>query len=81
MMNSREIFPDPNSEELRKVKKECLEMVETLKVLHKEESDLLKENEILSQQAVLAGSRGEVEKRGKNKKPASATVKKIPAGK
>ena len=67
------------SSELDLIKKECLEMVETLKVLHKEEADLLKENEILSQQAVLAGSRGEVEKRGKNKKPASTAVKKIQA--
>ena len=58
--------------ELDLIKKECAEMVETLKKMHEEETELSKENEILAQQGVLAGSRGEIEKRGKNKKPVSS---------
>lgn len=74
---------DSNMSELDVIKKECAAMVETLKLLHKEETELHKENEILAQQAILVGSRGELEKRGKNKKPASAPTpaKKIPPAK
>lgn len=65
--------------ELDLIKKECADMVETLQQLNKEETDLRKENEILSQQAVMAGSRGEIEKKRKNKKlaPVPDAVKKV----
>jgi len=64
--------------EIDLIKKECADMVETLKALHKEESSLRKENKVLAQQAILAGGRGELEKRGRNKtKPSSVSTKKV----
>jgi phage shock protein A len=64
---------DSSISELDLIKKECSDMIETLKQLHREENELREQNKILSEQAVLAGSRGEVEKRGK-KKTASSLV-------
>ena len=72
---------DPS--ELDLIKRECVEMVATLKQLHEEEENLRKENKILAQQAVLAGSKGGLDgakKRGRKKPPStSATVKKTEA--
>ena len=56
-------------------------MITTLQQLHNEESQLQQQNEILAQQAILAGSRGELEKRGKNKNKSgggsAAAAKKV----
>jgi hypothetical protein len=75
------------SSELDLIKKECTEMIATLKQLHEEEIILHKENEVLAQQAILAGSKGGMDgarKRGRSSnkpKSASAAVKKADASK
>ncbi|KAL3804008.1 hypothetical protein HJC23_006399 [Cyclotella cryptica] len=66
-----------NPSELDLIKKECSEMIAVLKELHEEETNLRKENEILAQQAVLAGSKGGLDgaKKKGRKKPAPASKK------
>jgi cell shape-determining protein MreC len=78
------MMADSSMTELDLIKKECSDMIETLKQLHREENELREQNEILAQQAVLAGSRGEIEKRGKKKTASSspsqdAATKKVMA--
>ena len=71
---------DNDLSELDLIKRECVEMIAAVKELHYEEKNLRKENEILAQQAVLAGSKGGLDgakKRGRKKPaPASAALKK-----